>query len=41
MQMGAVEFHAWMAFYQLEKEDLDAEIEEAKQKAQEEAERNK
>ncbi len=36
--MTATEFHEWIVFYQLEKEDTQAEIEEAKRKAKEEAE---
>ncbi len=39
--MTATEFHEWIVFYQLEKEDtkaeVAAEIEEAKRKAKEEA----
>ncbi len=37
--MTATEFHEWIVFYQLEKEDTKAEI--AKAKAEAEAERNK
>ena len=41
--MTSTEFHEWIAFYQLEKEDTKAEIaaEIAKAKAEAEAERNK
>ncbi len=36
--MTATEIHSWMAFYQLEKEDLDTEIAKAKEEAKAEAE---
>jgi len=36
--MTATEFHEWIVFYQLEKEDHEAEIAKAKEEAKAEAE---
>ncbi len=39
--MTATEFVDWQAFYELEQEDYQEALEEAKRKAKEEAERNR